>query len=335
MKRNDYLDNLKFVLILLVVIAHFAMKLTYVAEIKYLMYYIYIFHMPCFIFINGYLAKNMNAGGKLRADKILTVFWMYLVFKLGNVLLSLAFGEPVKLQLFKDTSAPWYLLALCIWYLSVPLLERIKVRYLIPGSFLIGMAVGYISSISNVMSLSRVFVFFPFFILGFCLPEEKYQAFLEKKSWRIPAAVFLTAVLAIMILLWKQLNPLADIVYGSYPYKKSLGDLAKYGLLVRGVWYLLAVPVSGAFMLLIPRGKHFFTGLGSRTMQVYMIHIWIRNGLTYAGFFTMLKGQADYLAVLVLVACIPLTFLLSVKWLKKIYDLLMSPKLFDILLKKA
>jgi fucose 4-O-acetylase-like acetyltransferase len=335
MKRNDYLDNLKFILILLVVIAHFSMKLTYVAEIKYLMYYIYIFHMPSFIFINGYLAKNMNSGGKLRADKILTVFWMYLIFKIGNVLLSAAFGEPLKFQFFKDYSAPWYLLALCIWYLSVPLLERIKVRYLIPGSFLIGMAAGYINSIGNVMSLSRIFVFFPFFIIGFCLPEARYEAFLDKKQWKFPAVVLLTSIFVAIFLLWKHLRPFADIVYGSSPYKATLGDLAKYGLLVRGVWYLLAVLVSAAFMLLVPRGRLFFTGLGNRTMQVYMIHIWIRNALAYAGFFTFLKGQPDYLAALVLIACIPLTLLLSVKWLKKLYDFLMTPKLFGIFLKKA
>ncbi len=334
MKRNYYLDNLKFILIILVVVAHFAMKLTFVKPIEYVMYFIYIFHMSSFIFINGYLAKKMNAGGKLRTDKILVIFWMYLIFKVGNVLLSIAFGQEVKIGLFNDTSAPWYLLALCIWYLSIPLLERIKVHYLITGSFLIGLVSGYISSISDEMSLSRVFVFFPFFIIGFCLPEEKYEGFLEKKL-KIPAVILLIAVFGGLVLLREQLKPFLDIIYGSAPYSKSLGKLSEYGLVVRGIWYLMAVIVSAAFMMLVPRGKLFFTELGGRTLQVYMIHIWVRNGLAYAGFFTLLKDASHYQAVLVLLGSILLAFLLSGRWLKKLYDLLMIPKLFEKLLKNA
>lgn len=335
MKRNYYLDNLKFLLIILVVVAHFAMKLTYVAGIKYLMYYIYIFHMPAFIFVNGYLAKKMNSGGKLRVDKILVVFWMYLIFKLGNVFLSLAFHEPVKFQFFEDTSAPWYLLALCIWYLSVPLLERIKVKYLITFSLLIGIGVGYLSAIGSVMSLSRVFVFFPFFILGFCIPESSYETFLERKKWRIPAGILLIALFVGLTLFWKQMKPFADIVYGSAPYRESLGGLAIYGAFVRMAWYLLAILVSAAFMLLVPRGKLFFTDLGSRTMQVYMTHIWIRNGLAYAGFFVFLKEHPQVYAWLVLAGSVLLTFLLSNRWLKKLYDLLMTRKMFEKVLEKA
>lgn len=331
-KRDYYLDNLKFILIIFVVSAHFALKLTYVNEIKYLLYFIYIFHMPCFVFINGYLAKRMNAGGKLRADKILITFWMYLLFKIGNVLMGYLFHEDTRLTLFKDSSAPWYLLALCIWYLSVPLLERIKTKYLIAGSVLIGLLAGYITSLKDIFSLSRVFVFFPFFILGFCLTDKKLEGFLNKKL-RILAVILLAAVFGSIALFWKQLIPFKDIVYGSSPYHTSLDDLAAYGILIRGFWYLLVVVVGASVMLLVPRCKLFFSSLGERTMQVYMTHVWIRNGLAYIGFFTIIESGPRYLTVLVLLGSVVLTFLLANRWLKKIYDLLMLPKLFQIFLK--
>jgi fucose 4-O-acetylase-like acetyltransferase len=331
-ERNYFIDNLKFFLIVLVVVGHFGLKLAYIKDIKYLTYFIYVFHMPCFIFVSGFLAKRMNAGGKLRADKILSILWMYLLFKFGNVILGYAFGKDLSLSLFKDASAPWYLFALAVWYLFVPLLERIKTLPLIAGSFLIGLFAGYISSIGQVFSLSRIFVFFPFFILGFCLPEKKLEAFLGKKL-RLPAAVLLVLIFCIFILLGRFITPISRILYGTSPYSSALKHLARYGILIRGLWYLLAVLLSLAFILLIPRCRMFFSKYGERTLQIYILHIWVRNSLAYLGFFTLIKSGPKYLALLVLAGCIPLVFLLANKLFKRIFDTLMAAGLFKRLLK--
>jgi len=333
-ERNYFIDNLKFVLIILVVIGHFALKLTFVKEIKYILYFIYVFHMPCFIFVSGFLAKRMNAGGRLRADKILSIFWLYLFFKVGNVLLGYAFHEKVPLNLFKDTSAPWYLIALCIWYLSIPILERIKTNYLIIGSFLIGLLIGYINNISNILSLSRVFVFFPFFILGFCLSEKKLDEFLKKRL-RFLSFTILVVFMICLFVFGKHLDSVYNIIYGSSPYSTSLGDLAPYGILVRGIWYLLAIIISAAFLILVPRCKLFISKFGERTLQIYITHIWCRNALVYVGFFTVLKSEPRYLAYLVLLGCVPLTFLLANRYLKKLFDILMATSLFKKLLNDA
>ncbi len=331
--RNYYLDNLKFILVIFVVIGHFALQLGQVNGIKYMVHFIYLFHMPCFIFVNGFLAKRMNAGGKLRVDKIMVIFLMYLIFKAGDVLLDSLFGRQVDLELFKDSTAPWYLLALCIWYLSVPFLERIRPAFLIAGSLCLGVLAGYLNCIDNVFALSRVFVFFPFFIIGFCLQGKTLEAFLDKKL-RIPAILIMLAVGLSIVLFWEELEPFKNIVYGASPYSESLEGLAGYGLFIRGIWYLLSLLVSMSLMLLVPRCKLFFSALGERTMQVYMTHVWVRNALAYAGFFEAVKEEAKLLAAAILLGSVLLTFLLANKWLKRLFDLLMSPKLFARLLKE-
>lgn len=333
-RRLYYIDNLKFILMILVVISHFAMKLTYVGGIKYLLYFIYMFHMPCFVFVSGFLAKRINAGHRLRADKILSVLWVYLIFKAGNTVLGYLFHQNVRLSLFKDSSAPWYLLALVIWYLSVPLLERIKTGYLIIGSFMIGLSVGYISSIGQTFTLSRVFVFFPFFIAGYCLSRDRLESFLDKKL-RPVAIIFILISLGVMILLWKQVKPFINIIYGASSYTKALGDYAAYGAIVRGIWYISAILLSVSLMLLVPRCRLFFTAYGSRTLQVYITHIWIRNVLVYTGFFTAVKDGPVYYSYLVLIGSAALVFLLSNSWIKKAYDLLMAQKLFAKLIKNT
>ncbi|MDF2538435.1 MAG: acyltransferase 3 [Herbinix sp.] len=330
--RNYFIDNLKFLLMILVVVGHFGLKLTYIDDIKYLLYFIYVFHMPCFIFVSGFLAKRMNAGGKLRADKILSIFWMYLIFKFGNVLIGYACQEKVSLSLFKDASAPWYLIALCIWYLSIPLLERIKTHYLITGSFLVGLMAGYVSSFKDIFSLSRVFVFFPFFIIGFCLPEKKLEKVLGKRL-RLPAVLLLTALLGSFLIFGRSFTSVARIIYGTSPYSSSLGDLAPYGFFIRGLWYVLACAMSLAFILLVPRCKLFFSKYGERTLQIYMTHIWCRNILIYIGFFSMIKSGPKYLSVLILLGSVALTFLLSNTLLKKLFDLFMASGLFRKIVK--
>ncbi len=335
MKRREYyFDNLKFILMILVVVGHFSMKLTYIKEIKYIMYFIYIFHMPCFVFVSGYFAKRMNAGGRLRVEKIMSVFWMYLVFKIGNVILSMIFDRKVDLSLFKDSAAPWYLLALSIWYLLVPLLEQIKPYYLIPGSFLLGLAVGYLSHIGNTFSLSRIFVFLPFFVIGFCLPKESLDKILNLRI-RFLALIFNLITFGVLVLGRDKIKPFLNIIYGASSYSKSLKGYITYGALIRGIWYLTAILLSIALMLLVPRCKLFFSVLGERTMQIYMTHIWVRNGLVYSGFFAMIKAGPRYYGFLVFAGSILLTFILANSLLKKVYEVLMAQALWCKVVKKS
>lgn len=325
--RSYFLDNLKFILITLVVLGHFSLKLCNLKIIDKFLYYIYIFHMPCFIFTNGFLAKKINAGRRLRIDKIISIFNLYLLFKIGNAILSLLLLEKFRLNLFHDSSAPWYLLSLCIWYLLVPFMERIQPKYFIPGSIFIGLIAGYFDIIKSVLSLSRVLVFLPFFAIGFYLSKENLESFLNKRL-RLFALAFLICEFICVIVFWKELRPVKGILYGGTPYLKELGNLAPYGILFRSIWYVVSFITSAAVMLLIPRCKLFFSELGSRTLQIYMTHIWIRNILNYLGFYVIIKKGPAYLDILVILGSVGLTFLLANKWLKKLFDALMMPKLY-------
>ena len=238
--------------------------------------------MPCFIFVSGFLAKRMNAGGSLRVDRMISILWLYFFFKIVNAMIYYGFYGKLNFDFFKDSSAPWYLLALSIWYLMIPFMERIKPKYLIPGAFLFGLIVGYISYIRNIFALSRVFVFLPFFIVGFCLTEENLNKFLRKGS-RLVAAIFLLSLLLMLQLFGKNFMAISDIIYGGTPYSVALGKLAPYGI-------LYGYMVSPSFLiirrnyLIGSKMQTFFTSFGSRTMQVYMTHIWCRNILVYVGF---------------------------------------------------
>ncbi|MBU7465991.1 hypothetical protein KGI17_16420, partial [Lactiplantibacillus pentosus] len=58
-KRDIVADNLKAILIILVVLGH-VMGFMRVSKLTYLINCIYSFHMPAFVFINGYLLSSLK-----------------------------------------------------------------------------------------------------------------------------------------------------------------------------------------------------------------------------------------------------------------------------------
>lgn len=93
--RDYYIDNIKGIFIYLVVFGHL---LDYLEEAGTpfatgVRTFIYLFHMPGFIFMSGYLAKNFS-GKRFKGEKLFTYAWLYLLFKDAIELVHFIFGLP-------------------------------------------------------------------------------------------------------------------------------------------------------------------------------------------------------------------------------------------------
>ena len=65
--RDPFLDNAKYLAIILVVGGHLIEGLRDVAYAHALYFFVYLFHMPLFIVVSGYLSRNFTfSGGKAR-----------------------------------------------------------------------------------------------------------------------------------------------------------------------------------------------------------------------------------------------------------------------------
>jgi len=69
--RNLYFDNMKFILIFLVVLGHFANLHRLLPIMGGLNNAIYSFHMPLFIYISGYFSRDVVQPRRTDIDKIL------------------------------------------------------------------------------------------------------------------------------------------------------------------------------------------------------------------------------------------------------------------------
>lgn len=164
-KRNFKFDNIKAILILLVIFGHLLEPLVNVNVIAKLLYIIiYTFHMPAFIYIMGRFAKP-----KL---KRLTFFlFLYFPFQIIYTLFLQHFGfEKDPFTFLTPQWILWYLIAAIAYNLisffipSSP--TDMQKRIGVGLSCVIAVIVGFIPQIGTQFSLSRILVFLPFFFLG-------------------------------------------------------------------------------------------------------------------------------------------------------------------------
>lgn len=268
-KRDFYFDNAKFILIFFVVFGHLLQSFIEDHQAIYTVYkVIYSFHMPAFILLSGYFAKGFYEKGyfkKITKKLILP----YLIFQLiYSVFYYLLYN---KSSLTVDPLNPhwslWFLISLFFWNIMLLGFAKFKPVTSITIAVLIALAVGYVDWISNYLSLSRTFVFFPFFLIGYLLNKQLIFSLFNPKI-RIMAAIAFISVFT-----WFYMNP--DISYqwllGSKPYA-NMDTSHIASVFTRTGFFLLSFIMVLGFLAFVPKRQYFFTNLGKNTLYVYLLH---------------------------------------------------------------
>lgn len=109
--RDFHIDNIKGVLIFLVVLGHMLgyLQETHSAFATGVRTFIYFFHMPGFIFMSGYLAKGFLTK-EYKAEKLLSFAWLYLLFKDAIELVAFILSDHI---LKRHTTLPSGLSLFC------------------------------------------------------------------------------------------------------------------------------------------------------------------------------------------------------------------------------
>ena len=289
-QRRDYIDELKGLGILLVVLGHFIeqYRMGY-SFVSASFFCIYAFHMALFCICSGLVAR-------FNPRKLVTQqLWLYLV---GQTLM-LAFRAAVLRENFAETGGLlaawllpwrhiWYLYALIFWHLTLPVLCRLRDRLGLAGSCLgMALAVGLALAAGLVdwpFTLVRVFAFYPFYACGVLLrPQlDRLAAFAaEHRPVRLVAAAGL------------------DVSYAG-------GDRVQY----RVVFYLVGIATTAALTVLASRW-HLLAGLGRHTLAIYLLHLPVQALLVELGLYDLMRGKATIVVVLwsVLLAAVTLAVL--------------------------
>lgn len=260
--RDSRFDNLKGLLIFLVVFGHSmeAFKsYDIISETLYM--FIYMFHMPVFVFVSGYFSKNSS-----RSSAFTSILLPYILFNtVFNLITSVYLGIE-SFSFIVPAWALWYLLSLFFWRIIIK--DLVKVKYILWISIIIGVLAGLSSDFTNVLSLSRTIVFFPFFIGGYLMPEEKLNIKINKIL--IFSVIVLTFIAAFVIC--KYTDVPVDVLYGADPYRKFT-DISTIDLMLLRIWvYIIGFSFVYILINLVPNRHTILTNLGKKTFPVYVLH---------------------------------------------------------------
>ena len=169
-QRISYWDNIKGLMIVLVVFGHVLLSLPKISAVSaHTLNFIYMFHMPVFVFISGFFGKSTHARSWQALGKLL---FLYFIF---NSSMGLFYGFE---SLLIPKYSYWYLLCLIVWRALTPCIAGFK---RIPFFLLvIALFAGFFDDIDNTFSLARMICFYPYYMAGYLLSEAKAREVYEK-----------------------------------------------------------------------------------------------------------------------------------------------------------
>jgi len=296
--RNPYWDNIKGLLIFLVVLGHFLWDFRNQGLARYIVEFIYIFHMPAFIFVAGYLSKSSRSKSKY---SILKLILIYIIFNSALMLFSY-FLEGTSFLLVTPYYSSWFLLSLVIWRITIKYLN--KIPHLLLLSVFVSIVIGFWQDINNILAISRTVAFFPFFVSGYQLSIETLNKSIQDRK----AKEFLIGILLFIFAL---------IISGLFISKNP--NLSEANLLMSSYssWFdfiarIMIFSISGlmiiSILLLIPKiSLPIITTWGENSLSIYVLHRFIT--LIFGKIFLPIKYKDYYVILAFLVSVITVLLL--------------------------
>ncbi len=319
-ERIYYWDNLKALLIFLVVLGHFLIPIFREGKSVELVYFfIYLFHMPAFVFVSGYFSRNYLKKEVPQINKLIGFLILFVIYKiLLWAVSSILAGKAANFELFSEDSAPWYLLCMFFWYIYLPVFAKFKPAVSIGFAVIFGMLIRLDSSVGIFLSFSRFAVFLPFFLAGYYFKDDIIKKLTTAKM-RIVSVIFL---ILIVFAIYYNLDFIAKyqtIIYGSHPYAlMNISGIKAVAL--NGMWYFFAIVITLAVMCIVPKRKTIVSYIGSRTLAIYIIHRLIRQIFEHYNLYQyFMKSGIELIIFCVIVSAI-ITFIFSGKRLSKLFQ---------------
>ena len=203
MARDNRIDTLKGLLIILVILGHIIIATDNANTVNHaLMGLIYVFHMPLFILISGYLTKNPEEQPAREMWRgVGNIFITLVIFQLITAIRKHFQDDEFLTTLIKfPYGILWYLMCLIYWRIALyftpkkllnnPILHLVIALAL---SLLCGL-----THLGNLLAIQRTLNFYVFFLLGYYYR----QGCINQKWWHMNYLHLATAVILLPLIFW-------------------------------------------------------------------------------------------------------------------------------------
>jgi len=323
-ERVAYLDNARYWVMLLVVIGHSLTQFGTIESARAVYVWIYAFHMPFFVLISGYTARNYHGDARQVRRVVSTLVVPYLIVETSMQFITRHYtGEPDPMLILSPQWLTWFLAALFVWRLTTPIWRALK--YPITTSLIISLTVG-LFELPNVLSLPKILGFLPFYVIGMHMSREWFER-LTQRPIRIVSAIILIAAFVICYrysagwetdwLLWKQR-------YDETP----LSATALEGVMQRGELLAIGLLLTFAALSLVPKRRSWTTRLGGRTIYTYLLHGYVLLVLSlHFDVFNRVEKFGVLAVIITVVGAVIVANLLMTAFVAKIFRPVFEPRL--------
>lgn len=270
------LDNIKFILVFLVVFGHLCEHI-YFNGSSFLYLLIYSFHMPAFAFVSGYCSKPKPGENIFRQYIVPYIIFQILYISFAKYILK----ADINFQFTTPYWILWYLMALLIWHLVISVLgeNEALTKKLFLFSIPMALLSGYDSTIGYYLSLSRIIVMAPFFFGGYAFKRNSFsfKNVMEKYKHLKKYMSLLGGILMFSLLYLYKDTLNAAWAYHSSPYQPD-----QCNILIR-VFFLIAAAIFTSFLFtFVPDIKiPLLTYIGQNTLGIFLLHGFLIRYLAY------------------------------------------------------
>ena len=322
--RDVLFDNLKALMLILVALGHILDP--YIEQqdslYRYLMQYIYLFHMPMFAFITDYFTKNTEKARHTAVQKVLLpyLFWqiLYCLVAVACIMLGLAsYNSSVfRPSLLLPTSPLYYLLCVFVWKLTAHDMKRMRTPVLLLFAGAAGLGISTISNGEFHIGWGACLSLLIFFVLGLNCTEQHIQK-IRSIPHAVAIAILLIAVVPATLLPYSFRN--VRFTYASVELSNAAG------IAYRLLFYAIAILMILALINLFPAKKNIFSRIGTNSLLVYAGSSFASPTLylLIARFVPVAVHPVVNLLCMIIFS-IAVTWFCSMDWIKNVYDWIMG-----------
>jgi fucose 4-O-acetylase-like acetyltransferase len=320
MTRDLYWDSLKFVLIFLVIYGHTIDGHTPDGSFNRAMYsFIYMFHMPLFIFISGRFSHIRDKKKYIKG--ILRLFETYVVSQIILTAISVIYGDNFTINyLTTPNYVLWYLVALIYWRLIVYFfpLKWLRFRFLlIILSLIISILAGFIP-ISRPFSIQTALAFMPFFVIGYFSVDINIRKYINMVPWGISFIIFFSAFLLLYFIFNRDLS---FMHHCAFPYWIDSLEHTIMSIGARCLFIFTATVLGAMLMRLVPTVE-IMSKWGSKTLFIYIFHsIIIKGGVSPLITLGYIPQNEGFLFVYTIIITCGLLYLSKIK----LFNIMLNP----------
>lgn len=154
-------DNYKGILILSVVVGHFAQRIGESETMRVIYILTYMFHMPMFMLVSGMFSGRAVTKSRGWSD-VLDCSAGCLLLSLALKALIFIFNRNIPISFAIERTAAWYLTALAFYYPVTFLLKGCRTSVVLAAAVILGILIGFVP-VGYQWNISRAFVMFPSF----------------------------------------------------------------------------------------------------------------------------------------------------------------------------